>query len=104
MREVNGSQREGVGLDNGERVEHGYGVELNDGTAGDRRWSWHTDGRRRGDESECNIAAARQSSRGCVGSGVEAEGRSNREIEAEEDRRYHCHPSSALVSMMLAQP
>ena len=34
MGEGNGSQRQGVGLDNGGGVEHGHGAERSDRTAG----------------------------------------------------------------------
>ena len=36
MREGNGSRRQSAGLDNSDRMEHGYGVENNNGAAGDR--------------------------------------------------------------------
>ena len=39
-----------------------------------------------------------------TGSGVGAKGHGNREIKVEEGRQSHLHPSSALSSMMLAQP
>ena len=103
MREDNVSRRQGMGLDTGSGVEHGYGAERNGGTVGDRLRQWHIEGRWRGDGSECNSVDARQSSRGWAGSGVGAEGHGNKEVEAEERRRSHCHPSSVLASMMLAQ-
>ena len=93
-----------MGLDNGGRVEHGYGAERNDGTVGDILRQWHTEGRRRGDGSERDSVDARQSSRGWAGSGVEAKGHGNREVEAEEGQHSHRHPSSALASVVLAQP
>ena len=86
MREGNGSQRQGVGLDNGGRVEHGYGAERNGRiVVGRLRW-WHLEGWRHGDGSERNSVDARQSSCGWAGSGAGAEGHGNREVEAEEGR------------------
>ncbi len=70
---------------------------------GGRIQQWHMEGQRRGDESKRGSVDARQSSRGWAGSGVGAEGHNSREVEAEEGRQSHCHPSSALASMMLAQ-
>ena len=84
MREENGSQRQGVGIDNNGEVEHGYGVERNSGGAGDRAQQWHIEGRRHGDGPSHNSIGARQSSRGWTGSGVGAKGCGNREVGAEE--------------------
>ena len=57
-----------------------------------------------GDGSEHDSVDTRQSSCGWAGSGVEAEGHGNREVKAEEGWRSHRHPSSALASIVLAQP
>ena len=65
---------------------------------------WHTKGRRQGDGSERGSKDAQQSRRGWTGSGIVAEGHTNREVRAEEARRSHRHLFSALASMMLAQP
>ena len=104
MREGNGSQRQGVGLYNGGGVEQGYGAERNSGTAGGRLQHWHIEGRRHCEGSECGSIDVRQSSHGWAGSGVWAKGHDNREVEGEEGQQSHCHPSSILASMMLAQP
>ena len=102
MREGNDSRQQGVGLDNGNGVEHGYGAECNGGATGGRAQQWHIEGRLRGYGSNCDSVDARQSSCGWVGSGVGAEGNGNREVEAEEGQRSHRCPSSALASVMLA--
>ena len=62
MREGNGSRRQGVVLDNGGGVEHGYGAESNGGTAGGKLWQWHIEGWRRGDGYEYSSIDARQNS------------------------------------------
>ena len=54
------------------------------GQCGDRLQQWHIEGWRHGDGSERNSVDAIQSSRGWAGSGVEAEGHGNREVEEEE--------------------
>ena len=100
MREGNVSQRHGIGLDNGDRVEYGYGAERNGGTVGDRLRQWHIEGRRRGDGSERSSVDARQNSRGWAGSGAKAEGHGNRKVKVEERRRSHHHPSSILSSIV----
>ena len=74
------------------------------GQRGVRLRQCHTKGRRCGDGSERGSVGARQSSRGWAGSCVIAEGHGNREAETEERRRSYSHPSSALDSMILAQP
>ena len=55
MREGNGSQRQGVGLDNGDGVEHGYGAERNGGTAGGKLWQCGT---QRGGDKVMGLSAA----------------------------------------------
>ena len=52
MREGNGSRQQGMGIDTGDGVEHGYGLERNSGTAGGRLRQWHTKEWRHGDGSE----------------------------------------------------
>ena len=63
MREGNGSRQQGMGLDNGGVVEHGYGADRNNGATGDRARQWHIEGRRHGDVSERGSVGAIQSSR-----------------------------------------
>ena len=104
MREGNSSRRQGVGIDNHGWVEHGYGTERNGGAAGGRAQQWHIERRRCCDGSERGIVDTRQSSCGWVGSGAGAKGQGNREVEAEGGQLSHCHPSSVLASMVLAQP
>ena len=73
-----------MGIDNGGRVEYGYGVERNGWAAGGRARQFHIEGWRRGDGSERDSVGARHSSRGWAGSGVGAEGHGHREVEGEE--------------------
>ena len=73
MREGNGSQRQGVWLDNGGGVKNGYGAERNARTVEGRLRQWQIEGWQNSDGSERNNVDTRQSSRGLTDSDVGAE-------------------------------
>ena len=104
MREENISRRQGVGLDNCGRMEHSYRAERNSRATEGIAQQWYKKGRGRGDGSKHGSVGARQNSRGWTGSDIGAEGHGNREVKAEGGQRSHRHPSSALASIILAQP
>ena len=66
-------------------MEHGYGSEHNNETMGGRLQQWHIEGWQRDDGSERNNVDTRQFSGGWAGSGVEAKGHGNREVEADDN-------------------
>ena len=73
-----------MGLDNGDKAEHGYRAECDSGTAGGRLRQWHIEGWRRGDGSECGSVDKRQSS---IDGQVAALGPGSMAIEIPKRRR-----------------
>ena len=81
---LNGSQRQGVGLNNGGGVDHGYGAEHNGMAVGGRTQQLCIAGWWQGVGFEHASVNTRQGSHGWAGSDIRAECHGNREVDAEE--------------------